>query len=315
MDHLPGSLIKLSLTDISSQRSLPRNGWISFWEAGDAIPMPRGLCAAALFDEKLSALEIKGNCPMGLSFDLSASRHPLWLVFSFIGPFSANRITAVDAGHYTACSFGDEQVSCRLGPSGKTSLLILGIPDDGRHVALLQEWPQVAESCPQPIGYRQQQVLKKLQQVQRKPYSTAVKLHDVLVQLLDLFHADLLEARKSQDMEQVALYHRAIAYIRKHYLDTDIDRSRIAEALNVSIRTLNRAFEGKTNNVISTIRMVRLYKARDLIRGTDMPLEEIAFKLHYTDAKHLSKKYLALFNCSPAQERKTLLDRKNRFNR
>ena len=94
------------------------------------------------------------------------------------------------------------------------------------------------------------------------------------------------------------------------WFDADIDRNRIAEALNVSVRTLNRAFEGKTNNVITTIRMVRLHKARDLVRGTDMPLEDIAFKLHYADAKHLSKKYQALFTRSPAQDRKISARRK-----
>ena len=180
---------------------------------------------------------------------------------------------------------------------------MLGVPPTERQ-ALLDEWPQIENGMPQKIGYRQQQVLKKLQQVPRKPYSTGVKIHEAMVQLLDIFHADMLDVRKYQEMDQLALYHRAVMYIRAHYLDAGIDRNRIAEALHVSVRTLNRSFEGKSNNVMATIRMVRLYSARDLLRNSDLSVEEIAFKLHYTDAKHLSRKYQAMFNRSPTQERK-----------
>jgi len=64
----------------------------------------------------------------------------------------------------------------------------------------------------------QRTVLKKLQHVQRHPYSTAIMLHDLIVQFLDIFQGDVLEALKSQAAAQVALYHRAITYIRKHRL-------------------------------------------------------------------------------------------------
>ncbi|SEL95978.1 Helix-turn-helix domain-containing protein [bacterium A37T11] len=295
--------------------SLPRDGYIRFWRPEDALSMPgEKLSAAAFMQDGLTIMEIKGQMTGPFTVELPVAENRYWLVFQFIGTFLPPGGAPLEAGYYGLFQPGIGTKSFRFDTKHKIWALMLGIPDNGLD-AMQIEWPlsfagdgpaAVSSSHQQglPIGYRQQEVLKKLQQLHQKPYSTAIKLQNALVEFMNILQADLQDAEKSTNLQQVALYHRAVEYIRKHYMDAGLSRDGIAEALYVSVRTLTRAFEGKSNNVISTIRMVRLHRARELLRGTDMTLEDIAFELHFADAKHLSKMYQKLFGRSPANDRR-----------
>ncbi|RQP08116.1 MAG: hypothetical protein EAS52_25610 [Parapedobacter sp.] len=68
--------------------------------------MPDGLSAAAFQEEDLSIREMKGLNTANVSFELYAANHPLWLVFSFIGPFYVNQRIVAHPEHYTGCSLG-----------------------------------------------------------------------------------------------------------------------------------------------------------------------------------------------------------------
>ena len=315
MQRSPGPIDRPALEGHYANNPLPRDGHIRFWEPADAITMPsEKLSAAAWMEDGLSVIEIKGQTAAPFTVDLPLDENRHWLVFQFIGRFLPPDGEPFAPGHYGLCPLGTTKAPGRFETDHKVWTLLLGIPESGL-AAMRNEWPLpfagdepdgagIGHGHRLPIGYRQQQVLKKLQRLQRKPYSTRVKLHDALVELIDILQADLQDAEKSANLEQVALFHRAVEYIRKHYMDAGISRSTIADALHVSVRTLSRSFEGKSNNVISTIRIVRLHRARELLRGTEMSLEDIAFELHFTDAKHLSKMYQKLFGRSPAAERR-----------
>lgn len=107
------------------------------------------------------------------------------------------------------------------------------------------------------------------------------------------------------------LYHRAIDYIREHYMEADLNRIRIAEALNCSTRSLSRAFEGGGVKLHAVIRMLRLQKSRELLRKKpNLTIKQIADRLHFSSARHFATRYKELFRLSPHEERKTIRRRK-----
>ncbi|GEM_PF-5765394 len=107
MSTRPEPFLKsLAPADTCLNASAPHDGHVSCWQAGDAVPMPDGLSAAAFQEEDLSIREMKGLNTANVSFELYAANHPLWLVFSFIGPFYVNQRIVAHPEHYTGCSLG-----------------------------------------------------------------------------------------------------------------------------------------------------------------------------------------------------------------
>lgn len=106
-----------------------------------------------------------------------------------------------------------------------------------------------------------------------------------------------------------ALDRRAYEYILEHYMESDLDRNRIAAALGCSIRNLSRAFTKTT--IPTAIRRLRLHKGRELLRKKpDLTIKQIAERVHFCNAKHFATCYKALFSLSPSEERKMIRRRK-----
>jgi len=260
-------------------------------------------------------MELRGEAKQASEFDLKMDNCCFLLMFQFVGKLFLGGSMPLEIEQYGGYSSGAHPLRCRLAP-GKTWSVIFGLPN--RRIREVQEeWPLLDIQPPcenraisiekmiiQDVGYRHRKIFDQIQLIRQAVYSTAVKLEYYFTQLLELYHTDLGDAVKSHDLDGVALYRRAIEYIRRHYMDPNIDRNTIADNLAVSVRTLNRAFEGKPNNVTNYVRLIRLHKARELLRTTDCALDEIACRLNYTDVKHMTKSYIKEFGYSPAIERK-----------
>lgn len=84
-----------------------------------------------------------------------------------------------------------------------------------------------------------------------------------------------------------------------------LDRETLADALHCSVRTINRAFEGRRLSLTAEVLDARLRKARQLLRHrTDLPIEQIALMLYFYDVSHLNIHYKKRFHRTPRQERK-----------
>src|SRR5690606_16690273 len=87
-----------------------------------------------------------------------------------------------------------------------------------------------------------------------------------------------------------------------------LNRVTIAEALHCSTRSLSRAFEGRTTSLNSSIILIRLYRARDLLKQkTEHSVEYIASMLHIHNTKHFGTQYKKQFHRTPREERKKTL--------
>ncbi len=300
---------------ISKTCPVQKGGYLSCLEETGIVPLTEGLSAVSLANERLSVLELRGQAQQTREFHLHMEDCCFLLMFQLRGNLFLGGSICVGTERYGGCNTSACPLYCRL-DAGKIWSIVFGLSN--RRIEEIQhEWPlfgiqaqadnrvtNLDNTILHNIGYRHRQIFDKIQQIQNGPYSTLIKLEYQFMRLLELYHADLSDASKSKDLESVRIYRLAIDYILKHYMDADIDRNTIADKLSVSVRTLNRAFEGKGNNVTQSIRLIRIHKVRELLRTTDSTFDDIAFQLHYMDTKHLAKLYIKQFGYSPTMERK-----------
>lgn len=102
-----------------------------------------------------------------------------------------------------------------------------------------------------------------------------------------------------------ALVKAAMDYIEDRLLaDPDLNPRVIAAALNVSVRTLYRAFgERATTPVMEYVRTRRLERARAELMSTRMTVSEIAARWYFADSSHFVKAYKRRFAETPTEGR------------
>lgn len=276
------------------------------------IPAVPGLFAASRTRDGMAVIECKGTLSNQTAFSLQAPGFNFWMVFQFGGKLSTEIHGDIAKGQYRGLHTPNTSLRCKLG-AGRVWSLFLGVAETERDRAL-REWPSLhfidsedpltASVITQSIAYRQEKVFDQLRKVDNGSYSLAIKVRYHLAQLLKLYHEDLDAAARSQDLDNLVLYHQAVDYIRSHYMEASLGRDTLARALHVTVRKLNRAFQGRANSLIGTIRLVRLYRARELLQTTSQTVEEIANALHFTHSSHMGAYYTKLFGYSPVDERK-----------
>ncbi|MCG8671733.1 MAG: AraC family transcriptional regulator [Pseudomonadales bacterium] len=79
----------------------------------------------------------------------------------------------------------------------------------------------------------------------------------------------------------------------------------IADALALSPRSLRRKLEQENTNFRAIVEEERKQIALQLLRGSDMKLEELAIHLGYTDTASFTRAFRRWMNCSPGEYRKT----------
>ncbi|NEA41840.1 helix-turn-helix domain-containing protein [Streptomyces sp. SID11385] len=102
-----------------------------------------------------------------------------------------------------------------------------------------------------------------------------------------------------------ALLRAAMDHIESRLLaDHDLNPRGIAAALNVSVRTLYRAFaRGAMSSVMGYVRERRLERARAELISTRLTVAEIAARWHFADSSHFVKAYEKRFAEAPSARR------------
>src|SRR5690606_13893727 len=110
---------------------------------------------------------------------------------------------------------------------------------------------------------------------------------------------------KSKTNADIALYHKAVAYILEHCTERKLTRQQIADELCVSIRTLTRAFGEKNMTTSRAILLGRLHKAREWLRADkELSIDDAAARLHFADTERFIREYTAVFRTEPEADRK-----------
>ena len=85
-------------------------------------------------------------------------------------------------------------------------------------------------------------------------------------------------------------------------VDPGLSPKTIAAALNVSLRTLHRAFSGEQISVMGYVRERRLERARSELMSTTWTVSEIAARWNFADSSHFTKAFKRTFGVNPARQ-------------
>ncbi|WP_052668734.1 helix-turn-helix domain-containing protein [Nitriliruptor alkaliphilus] len=108
------------------------------------------------------------------------------------------------------------------------------------------------------------------------------------------------------DLDHDDLRHQVVAWIRQHLHDPDLSTERIARALLVSTRSLQRLFEDEELGVAGLVRELRLDAVRrdlDDPALADCTVTWIAARWGVTDASWLSRAFRARYGTPPSAYR------------
>lgn len=123
-------------------------------------------------------------------------------------------------------------------------------------------------------------------------------------QLLDLLEVILsAHAYMSRRRGPEEIVFRAKAFIERHYKDIDLDAQRVAEAVSVSSKHLQRLFNSQGLTVMRYLWKVRLDHATTLLRrGHDsaLTIQAIAWQCGFSSAAHFSRAFKRTYGVSPS---------------
>lgn len=288
------------------------NLYFRFLQDKEATWIAPGLKAVCGHTASLKCIEIKGQLDQAEPFELIQEEEGLWLVFQYLGKSMVNidYVHHLESATYLGLASQGNNAILQL-DRGKTWLVLIGISGP-RFLDLKEEYTKIAQLFavdtkpdvrPKLIGYKQKRIFDKIQQFQDGAYSLPVTLAYQVNELLDLFDQELALIEKTADQQEVALYYRALAYIKEHFLNQKIPRKEIADQLCVHERTLTRAFEQKGLTISEMIQLVRLDKAREWIRNTEQPIDDIGSRLYFDDIALFEEAYFRLFRVRPNEDR------------
>lgn len=100
----------------------------------------------------------------------------------------------------------------------------------------------------------------------------------------------------------LALAHAAQDLVDRRLAEPDLSPTTLARELNVSVRTLQRAFAAADETVAGYIRRSRLERARlDLLQPTGQPsVSELAARWHFADSSHFIRAFKRQYGRTPA---------------
>ncbi len=274
--------------------------------AADSKPLSQGSFDGALSVNTLGELDI---CSLSspLHYWERSERHlrsgpaeDLWLGFARNGHGQIEQ-----GGRKASLSTGnlflyDANQAFRFSLGGTENHLIR-IP----RALLTEPLPRIAEQTAMVLDDRRPGVIP-LREMLRQVASTPASLQgervsnrcssvllDLLVMSLEL--QDLNATHQEQD-----LYARIMKYIQRHLSEPDLSIELIAQAHNVSTRTVTRAFARYQKTPVAEIWKERLNASREAIeRGHVRSVSQAALDFGFSDFSHFSHAFRKRFGIAP----------------
>lgn len=103
--------------------------------------------------------------------------------------------------------------------------------------------------------------------------------------------------REDHSMMQVG---KAMAYLKKHYMDPELSLKAVCSHVSISasyFSTMFKAVTGKT--FVEQMIEVRMEKAKELLKMTEMRSYEIAYAVGYKDPQYFSSAFKKYVGCTP----------------
>ena len=141
--------------------------------------------------------------------------------------------------------------------------------------------------------------------------------HAIAAQVTDmLIHHRIREAHEQQRMDlraRLGVSHPkllSVVALMERTIEKPLSCEVLASTATVSTRQLERLFRKYLgHSPTKHYQLIRLERARYLLRQTSMPILSVAMACGYESASHFSKSYNEHFGCTPSAERRRPADR------
>ena len=130
---------------------------------------------------------------------------------------------------------------------------------------------------------------------------TLVQARQAIVFLLEQLtsHSEL-----NRDAILVRIVENLMEYIGENYADFNLSSKWMAEENHLTVINLNRVFKIKTGlSASSYIKSIRMQKSKDLLMSTSLPVENIARKVGFENAKYYYSLFKKEYGVSPSTYR------------
>ena len=166
------------------------------------------------------------------------------------------------------------------------------------------------EAFPAPSGKKTEDLFHKMVATWNRA-TTTVK--EDCLSLLYLIYSDFLNTAKSSYLhsEKKNTMEIAIDYIHKHLGDDSLTISQIAAETKMGERHFRRSFKEAYNiSPLRYINMRRITRAKELLRYSDMPLNQIAATTGFSSIYYFSSAFKKEVHCSPSEYLKTIQNKR-----
>lgn len=184
---------------------------------------------------------------------------------------------------------------------GGTENHLLRIP----RALLTERLPRIAEYTAMVLDDRRPGVVP-LREMLRQAASTPASLQEGPIAqrysgaLLDLLVISLELQDLQTTHQELDLYGRIMQYIQRHLTEPDLSIDVIAQAHNVSTRTVTRAFARYQKTPVAEIWKERLNASREAIeRGQVRSVSQAALDYGFSDFSHFSHAFRKAFGVAP----------------
>ena len=133
--------------------------------------------------------------------------------------------------------------------------------------------------------------------------SAAVKLPDLLEQ--SAFILEKINEVYRETKNNARNTNRIVAFINENYYKNDLSAGMIAERFLINTSTLSRIIKKEANmGFLDYVNILRIKKAKTLIKTTSLPLNDIAESVGYTNALTMTRAFKKLEGITPGSLRK-----------
>ncbi len=267
--------------------------------------------------EHICLLEVRGEVgTKGLQLDLLTQDIGFWLFNQFRGKSKVYLPHGVELSENRCLPFASLRSTVTVALSaGKVWLSCIGFKRSGlpllteeyKSLKRLVDFEQQRKTydlllTDVSIGHKQRALWEQIRNMVYKPFHTRLEIGLLVEKLLqEIMHVGSYDMQAERS--RLGIYHEALAYIRTH-CDEHIVKETVAQALHVSTRTLNRAFEDKPIKLADYIHRLKLLKAQELLYRGDMSVEEVANELNFSSRNYFSKEFKKYFFEVPSSIRK-----------
>lgn len=110
--------------------------------------------------------------------------------------------------------------------------------------------------------------------------------------------------RKGVSNQKKGLADKALEYLKKNYRQEELSLNDVADALNVSVSYLAVLFKQETGqNFGNHLLTIRMEKAKELLRTTNLPVADIAEQVGYSSAQYFAVRFKKYTGVTPGTYR------------